>query len=386
MSQKQLSIFISCGELSGDRYGAYLVKALKQKNPNITFFGLTGPLLEKEGVRSIGNMTALSTIGFLEPLFKIGRFLSYFSKVKKHLQKNRPDLFIAIDSQGFHVPVLKFCKKNTIKTCYFIAPQEWQWGSEKGGKKICRLCNKILCIFKQESEFYKALGGNAPYIGHPLTALYPPNPPKKPVTSSRPTSPVTISLFPGSRDQEITQLTPLFFKTASLIHQQYPNYAFSLCVANPKDSPYFETMKQKYKLPHLTLYFGEPKTLIENTDLSLCCSGTITLEHALLQKPCIVAYKFSTLSFLMIRLFLLKKLRKRIGYMSLPNTILGQKIVPEFLQDEATETALFNCAKDLLSNQSKYQKLTVSLAPLFNMLYQEHCFETAALEILSIVD
>ena len=386
MPQKQLSIFISCGELSGDRYGAYLVKALKQKNPNLTFFGLTGPLLEKEGVQSIGNMTALSTIGFLDPLLKIGRFLSYFSKVKKHFQKKRPDLFIAIDSQGFHVPVLKFCKKNTIKTCYFIAPQEWQWGSKKGGKTICRLCNKILCIFKQEADFYKALGGNAPYIGHPLASLYPPITDSSSKDSSKQSSSPIISLFPGSRDQEITQLTPLFFKTATLIQKQHPDCKFSLCVANAKDRPYFESMKEKYKLPHLSLYFGEPKDLIEKTRLSLCCSGTITLEHALLQKPCIVAYKFSTLSFLIIRLFLLKKLRARIGYMSLPNTILGQKILPEFLQDEATETALFYCANDLLSNQSKYQKLTMALSPIFNLLYQENCFETAALEILSIVD
>ena len=211
MSQKKCpQIFISCGELSGDMYGALLVKAIKKKEPNCSFSGLTGPKLQKAGVHSVGDMTRINTIGFIEPILKLKQFYQFFSIAKKILLKQKPDIVIAIDSQGFNLPLFKFCKKIGIKTCYFIAPQEWQWGTEKGGKKVCELCDKILCVFQKENHFYKKLGGNTKFIGHPLATHY-----KNQLSENKLTKKgKIISLFPGSRDQEVYRLSPLFFEVA----------------------------------------------------------------------------------------------------------------------------------------------------------------------------
>ena len=145
-------------------------------------------------------------------------------------------------------------------------------------------------------------------------------------------------------------------------------------------------MKKKFDFQSLDLYTNDSKELVQNTYLSLCCSGTITLEHAILQKPCIVIYKFSLLSYWILKLFLLKKIRNKIGYMSIANSLLKKEVLPEFLQNEAYPKAIIKQVDLLLNNQNQYLRIQSQLKDIATELHKKDCFEEASLEILKLIN
>ena len=77
-----LKIFICAGEHSGDLLGAYLIRALKyelETQNYIDFQGVGGPLMEREGFKSLFDFSVLSVMGIKDifknfiPIFKILR-------------------------------------------------------------------------------------------------------------------------------------------------------------------------------------------------------------------------------------------------------------------------------------------------------------------------
>ena len=204
---------ISAGEVSGDVHGSYLVKELKKLRSDIFFFGMGSERLAAEGVDVKFDISKRGTIGMVEVLPNILPIYLTFLKMKKLLLKEKPDLVLLIDSQGFNMPFAKFCKKVGIKTVYYIAPQEWLWGSPRGVKKVAETLDLIIAIFEKEYEIYKNTGARVVYFGHPLVDMVQAKMTKE---NARQVffgdeicpSPV-IAICPGSRRQEIRGLLPI---------------------------------------------------------------------------------------------------------------------------------------------------------------------------------
>ena len=159
------TILISAAEISGDRHAANLVRAIKKLDPSIKFIGFGGEFLKKEGVDIIYDITNASTIGILEPLRFLPKIFTAYNKMLKVMKDQKPDIFIPIDSQGFHMLLLKKAKQLNIPAVYYFL-QEWQWGTARW-KKVVSLVKRILAIFPEEETFYNKCGGDATYVGHP---------------------------------------------------------------------------------------------------------------------------------------------------------------------------------------------------------------------------
>ncbi len=129
-------LFFLTGEKSGDMHAAKLFTEMKRLNPNLIAYGLGGPHLQEAGVALVDDMTTLSTVGLVEPLVNVPNLLILYKKIKDSLRELQPDLVIAVDNQGFNMPIIKFAKKMGLKTAYYIAPQEWHWGTEKAEEKL----------------------------------------------------------------------------------------------------------------------------------------------------------------------------------------------------------------------------------------------------------
>lgn len=166
-----MKIMVSAGEVSGDVHGSYLIKEFKKLRPDIFFFGMGSERLAAEGVDVKFDITKRGTIGILEALPNILPVYSTFLKMKKLLLREKPDLVLLIDSQGFNMPFAKFCKKAGFKTVYYIAPQEWLWGTPRGIKRVADTVDLIVAIFQKEYEAYRAAGANVVYFGHPLVDI-----------------------------------------------------------------------------------------------------------------------------------------------------------------------------------------------------------------------
>ena len=372
-----MKIFISALEVSADQYGSQLASALKALNPKITLVGIGGEKMRDAGVEVLLDLTKLSSVGIFEAFRFIPKLIQAYRKNKALLKQHKPDVYVVIDAQGFHMMMLKVAKLLKIKTVYFISPQEWQWGTVAGGKKVLQYTDHILAIFKKEADFYEKLGGQVSFVGHPiLDHIQKPSDPY--FRSNLKTEKPILALFPGSRLHEIRRLLPLLLESASQLKRLYPNFDYVLSIS----SPVFDEEFQKYQGYPITLYRGPAIDLIKNAYFSISASGTIILEHALCQTPCVAIYQFSPLTYAVAHTFFKKKLEK-LPYMTLPNLLLNKPLIPELLQKNATVSNIVKTTQRFLDDPLSYSTYKEQLKQVHPLLGEAGAIQKAAQAILS---
>ncbi|MBT5855008.1 lipid-A-disaccharide synthase [bacterium] len=380
------TVFISAGEKSGDRHGAKLMSCLKKCQSSIAFTGVGGSAMRDQGQTQLADLTPVSTIGFIEPIRHLFTFITTMRRIKRDLRNNRPDVVIAIDYQGFNMLVLKAAKKLGIPTVYYISPQEWQWGTVKGGEKVVEITDLILSIFPEEHEFYDRLGAQSVFIGHPIVDLTRPDQDRiqtRKALNVQDTD-TLITVFPGSRPQEIKLLAPTLLDSAQDLLSKLPNAKVVISVAEDHLKPAIQALVTQTKLP-ATLVQTNSHNLIAASDCSLTTSGTITLEHALLGTPFVAIYRLSNLSYSIAKRLMGKSFEEKVRYISLPNILLKQAAAPEFFQHAITTEAVSQAALGLLTNDSTRQTLLNHFDTLRDQLNGKDSVMKAALEIIGLL-
>lgn len=349
-------IMLSAGEVSGDVHGSYLVKELKKLAPDAYFFGMGSEKLKAAGVDIKFDITKRGTIGLIEALPNLFPIYFIFRKLVKLLETEKPDILILIDSQGINMPLAAAAKKRNIKTVYYIAPQEWLWGTEKGIKKVVETIDLIVAVFEKECEIYKKAGGNVIYFGHPLLDIVLSAQvlsSKLAQTSERRTSNIehrtTIALCPGSRTQEIRNIFPILLEAAKLIQKQIPDVQFLIPAASKAIADQLASRIQNLESFQITQ--DQTYQSLASSDLVIATSGTINLEATILGIPNIMVYKLSPLTYWIGKKIL--HLDKKLKYFSMPNIIADQKIIPELIMGFANPTKIASEASLALMNRKQ---------------------------------
>ena len=138
IKKKSKTVMIVAGEASGDMHGANLVREMLNIDPALTFYGIGGNRLQKEGVELLANASEMAVVGLTEVVSKLGRILKIMRMMKRSLDERRPDLVILIDYPDFNLPIAAAARKRGIKVFYYISPQVWAWrkaGSDKLKKR-----------------------------------------------------------------------------------------------------------------------------------------------------------------------------------------------------------------------------------------------------------
>ncbi|MEK9656814.1 MAG: lipid-A-disaccharide synthase [bacterium] len=338
-------IFLSAGEHSGDQLSAELFQKLKQENPNIEGVGIGGKKMKAAGIHLLCDITPYSSIGLIESLSKLPFLLFQLKKVKKWLKKNKIDLFIAIDCRVLNDPFLRLCQEKNIPLSYYVTPTKW-WLY-----KQYQPLNKNIHVypaFQIEADFYQKKQHPYHYFGHPLLDILNKESPQK--TSSLPTtSKKVIALFPGSRQQEVKKIYPILCQCAQKLEKTHPNLYFISSISAPHFDKTIKKISQKYPLKNHAFYTESAKNLIQRAHFSMACSGSISIEHILLETPCIITYKAHPISFALV-----KKRYQIQKFISWPNILSQEIIFPECVQDKATPQSLYKEALNLLDNPTKY--------------------------------
>ena len=239
----------------------------------------------------------------------------------------------------------------------------------------------MLCLFPFEEALLKEHNVNTVFIGHPLADSTQQKIDVKTARNNLKLSAKTvIALMPGSRGSEINRHAKLFFETAELITNRIKDIEFVVPVV---DSKIGEQLKKI-----LAMYFTDLKmTITDSThsalsacDLVITKSGTSTLEAALHKKPMVVVYKMSSLSYWFLKIFNLV----HTNFIALPNILLGKKIVPELIQENASSKAIFAESLFWLSNYQKVTELQQQFDLLHSQLKQNASF-LAASKIVKMV-
>ena len=367
------------GEPSGDLLAAPVLSALKQipATSQLEVYGIGGPRMQAEGLRSDWPMETLSVRGYVEAIKQLPAILRLRKElIQSLLGEDRPDVYLGVDAPDFNLGVELALRKAGIPTLHFVSPSIWAW---RAGRitKIKQAVDRMLCIFPFETEIYERAGIAATYVGHPLASEIPlePNPAsaKQRIETilSLPANAldgILVSVLPGSRGSEIELIAPIFFKTMAELakRMQGQSLHFVIPVATPRlRAPIEALLKNTLEQnPGLDIYLidGEADAVLEAADVVLIASGTATLQAALWKKPMVISYKVPWLT---------AQIMKRQGYLpyvGLPNILCGEFVVPELLQDDATPKNLAEGLLDWLNNPNKVNQLKTRFAEMHETL------------------
>jgi len=375
-----MKIMISAGEVSGDTHGKYLVHELKKLNPDIYFFGLGSEKLLSEGVDVKFDITKRGSIGIFEALPNVIPVFLTYRKMVELMRQEKPDLLLLIDSQGINMPLAKAAKKLGIKTVYYIAPQEWLWGTKKGINKVVKTIDQIIAIFDKENEIYKLAGGNVHYSGHPLIDIVKPTKSKTEAKKELigETKDPVVAICPGSRTQEIKGLLPILLKAGELVKQELPDAKFIIPAAST------DMIKEVFDL----IEDFRPKAVVGNTydilsasDLAICTSGTINLEASILGTPNIMVYKLNPLTYFVGKHIL--KIGDKLPFFSMTNLLSEEKVIPELVMEEAEPVRIAEEAVNILRDSGRQEKMKASFEKLKNKLGSPGVINRAAKAVFS---
>ena len=329
-----MKIALSAAETSGDLIASSLVAALKQNHPHCEIDGLAGDKMIEAGCKSLWHTDEVNVMGLSEILKKLPSVLKLRSKITEHYISNKPDVFVGVDSPDFNFRIEHSLKKEGVKTIHFISPSVWAWRSKRI-KKIKASADLILCLFPFEVDFFTQHSQKAIFVGHPLAETLKPREEHKPNKS--------VLLMPGSRESEIKTLLPELLEAVKIMQARDSELTFNLSLANEHLKDFVE---QSIQGLDIKMSIGDAHKKISDSDLVIVASGTAALEVALLGVPMVVIYKLSNLSYQIVKRLLNTK------EISLPNKILGKKVVPELIQKDANGQNISNHAMTLLESDN----------------------------------
>ncbi|MGB1289820.1 MAG: lipid-A-disaccharide synthase [Porticoccaceae bacterium] len=364
---------IVAGETSGDLLGADLIQGLKKQYPNAIFEGIGGPKMQSQGFNSLFEMERLSVMGLWEPLKRLPELLSIRRSIIKRYSRRKPVVFIGIDSPDFNAKIEQKLHAAGVKTVHYVSPSVWAWRQGRI-RNIKRSIDLMLTLFPFEAGFYQQHQVPVCYVGHPLAKKFP----KKPnISGARQQLNLdqdkpTLCIMPGSRSAEVELMAELLLDTADKVSKDLG--ADIQLVMPAANQARFDQLQKilKTKAIEVTLLKQQSHLAMEAADAVLLTSGTTALEAMLLKKPMVVGYRMNPLSFKI--LFPLIK----TDYVSLPNLLANQLLVPELIQEKATVETLSAEVVNLFKTNSS------GLVEQFDQLHQKLSLDSSELATLAI--
>jgi lipid-A-disaccharide synthase len=371
-------ILIVAGESSGDLHAGNLIRAIKARAPEIDFYGMGGVEMQAAGARLSHDLRQVSVIGLVEVLSRLPQILRVLHDLSNSLHEERPDLAILVDFPDFNLRLAEKIKRAGIPVLWYISPQVWAWRAERI-TKIARLIDHMLVILPFEVDFYRRYNMNVHFVGHPLVDKVQPSMPE---TEARERCGLrnapTIALLPGSRTIELKLLLPHLRQAAEILYSRDKSRQFVIPVANSLDPELVRGRLAGARAP-FSVVSGMTYDCLSLADCAVVAAGTATLETALIGTPQIIIGRVSRLT------WLLWSRHTHLPYYGLPNYILGEKLITELIQHQATGEEIAQRVEVLLNSTEERARLAEGYARIRAGLGAGGASEKAAEAILAIL-
>jgi lipid-A-disaccharide synthase len=356
-------IFLSAGEASGERYGAALMEAVRERLPKARFFGLGGARMTALGFRPVVRAEDVAHMGITEVVRHAPYIYGQFQRLKRAIAAERPSLAVLIDFPDVNLRLAEHLHRHGVPVVYFVSPQLWAW-KKRRIRRVQRFVDRMLVIFPFEEPFYRERGVAAEFVGHPLADLAAPEVTREAfarqhgLDASKP----WLALLPGSRQREVHLNLPTMLEAATILNDTIRNesgpgdtYQYLLPVAPtlaPETVPAIVAAQPSGAKPVLV---SDARAALYHARGSVVASGTATVEAALLGNPFVVVYRLSKMSYAIARRFV------KVPHVAMANLIAGRRVVPELIQDEFTAANVVAALKPLLAEGTAREEAMAGL-------------------------
>lgn len=368
-------VLLVAGEASGDLRGAELIGELRKLRPDVRVTGVGGDRLRAAGMDVLVDAAELSAMGVTELFGRVGSIVRSYRRVRGAITgangAERPDLVVLIDFPDFNLRLAKVARRVGIPVLYYVSPQVWAWRRYRV-KTLAKRVDHLAVVFPFEADLYRGLT-EVSFVGHPaletVRATGTPDDVRRRhgLATDRP----LVTLLPGSRGSEVRALLPAMVEAVRLLgvqavvalaHESLRPLAQEICPDGPP------------------LVHGETWDLVAAADLVLLSSGTATLETALLERPMVIMYRLSPLSYGLARMLV------RVPFIGMPNLILGKAAVPELIQADVTPERIAEEARRILDDPARAAAMRADLARVRAMLGEPGAAHRAAEIALRMID
>ena len=344
-----MQICVAAGEVSGDQILAPIISRVSQIT-SVVYSGIGGPQMVEAGTYPLFPMNNLSVMGIMEVAPRLPKLLSIRRQMKNYLETSQPCALITCDAPDFNLSLCAFAKSLEIPAIHVVSPSVWAWRHSRI-PKIARQLDLLLCVFPFEPALYKGTGLRCEFIGHPLATQISFNP--DPVVSAKalnlPVNGLILGILPGSRESEVKKLLPLFLS------------AFDRLVAEDKDligvipaasDDLYELIYSMVGSRPMRIVLGKSREVIAASKAVLVASGTAALESVLTGRPTVAAYKMNPWTYRLV------KSKVQTEFVTLPNFLANQALIPELIQEKACLESIVNAIHPMLKEGTDNRFLT----------------------------
>lgn len=354
------------GEASGDFIASLVIPEVAKRMDGAPQYGVGGDKMRAAGFRAWYDVRELSVRGYVEVLTHLPRLLSFRKDLITRLGDSMPQVFVGVDAPDFNLSVEEKLRRRGIPTVHFVSPSIWAWRPERI-QNIRRAVDHMLLVFPFEEEIYRKAGIPATFVGHPLAGIIPMEPDTMGARQhfGLPDDGLpVITVMPGSRVDEVKGCGPVFFEAVERLLQRQGDAHVLIPAIDEQARNNILCVASLY--PRLAqamqVVVGESHRTMEAADAVLVASGTAALECALFKKPMVVGYKMPAITGMIMQ----KK--ALIHCVSLPNILLGENVVPEFLQFFCEPDAISYALEDAINNEARRKMLVERFSAMHESL------------------
>jgi len=350
-----MRVFFSTGEASGELVAAELLGALRTR-VHVDAEGIGGERLARAGVTIVRNTRGWASMGLFAALGKIPKLLAACVKLALRLRAHPPDLIVLVDFGAFNLRLAWLLRRLGLRRpiVYYAPPAAWL-DDPKRARLVAALCDP-LTLFRHQAEFYRSLKLPIGYVGHPLVSTIAPRAPH----AAPPPDGGLVALLPGSRHGEIERHTPRLLDALARVREVRPNVRAQFVAIDDDAQAHIEHLLS-FRSPLPVAIVRDARAALRDADAAMVASGTAVLEAALLETPAVALYVLADAQ---------ARIARRVyhgTYVTLPNLVLDEPLVPELLQEAATPAALAEAVLALLDDPARqregYARMRAALGP-----------------------
>ncbi len=374
-----MRIMISCGEPSGDLYAGALAGELRRRMPSAEIFGFGGEHLRRAGGRLVGDFAGISVTGLTEALRVLPRSYAMLRRLVRAARETRPDVFVAIDFPDFNFRLMAALRRLDIPIVYYVGPQLWAWRPGRM-KTMKRFVERVLVIFPFEEDLYRRAGVDAQFVGHPLVDLARASEPRERFLAAHGLDPArpTVALLPGSRPNEVARILPGIAAAMPLIAARVPGVQFVVAAAPNLAPDVFAHLSGRDGDSSPAIVRGRADDVLAASDVVITASGTATVQAALHERPMVVVYRLSELTYRMGKPFV------KVDTYAMANLVAGRRVVPELIQQDFTPQRVADETVSFLTDSGRYAAVRDALREVRTKLGAPGASGRAAAAILEV--
>jgi lipid-A-disaccharide synthase len=346
-------IFLIATEESGDRLGANLMKVLRQRlGDAVRFEGVGGRSMAREGLVSLFPIEELSIIGLAAVVKQLPKIVGLVKETAIVAAESSPDILVIIDSPDFTHRVARRVRARapSIPIVDYVSPTVWAWRPGRA-RAMLSYVDHVLALLPFEPEAYQRLRGPpCSYVGHPLTEQLASLRPNADEAKRRADQPPVLLVLPGSRRSEIRHHMAVFGAAIARLQEQGTAFELMLPTMPHLQEPVLEALKGWQVQPQVVIGEPEKRAAFRIARAALAKSGTVTLELALAGVPMVTAYRTGS-----VEAWILRRAIK-VNSVILANLVIGENVVPEFLQEDCTPEKLSQALHEVIGDTALRQK------------------------------